>query len=156
VSSAVTVATMSPTSVVPDRTGGVGTDSPRIVCPLVTSSALTVTNACSVGTPEIEKGPSGPVVDAGGPTFTVTPASGLPCGSTPRRFTVVPGSGTTDTITSCAVVVLLPRSTATALSVSVPSVVGAVNVYSYGSDVSTNATWPFTMKVTLATATSSD
>src|SRR3989454_5106112 len=62
VTNEVAAATMSPTSVVPPRTGGAASENPVRVVPLALSDALTMSTGCRVGTPTIENVPSKPVV----------------------------------------------------------------------------------------------
>src|SRR5689334_19588931 len=85
-------ATMSPTSVVPPRTGGTARDDPATVVPLPVSVALTINAVDNVGTPAIEKVPSLAVTLLWPSAVTVTPAIGCPWPSTTRPTTVVNGS----------------------------------------------------------------
>src|SRR5439155_11810454 len=121
----VAAATMSPTSVVPPRTGGAAFDVPDNVVPLLFSVAVTISAGDSVPTPEIEKVPSAPVVLVFPWTPTVTPAIGCSSAVTTRPITVVNGSGITLTCTSLDTPTLDPRSTAFAESVRLPAPTGA-------------------------------
>src|SRR2546422_1451787 len=154
VTNEVAAATMSPTSVVPPRTGGAASENPVRVVPLALSDALTMSTGCRVGTPTIENVPSKPVVPVRPRTPTFTPASGWRSRPTTRPTTVVSGSGMTLTRTVDSPT-FEPRSTALAESVRLPAPTGAVMLNWYGAEVSVNTTAPSTRKLSDTTATSS-
>src|SRR5215813_9759843 len=145
--------TMAPLLVVPSRTGERETN-PVCVTPPITALTLHVILR-TVGTPAMEKDPSRPVVPTIPRQVTVAPATGVPALSTISPATVVPGSGITLTLTSSAVPVLPPRSTAEALRVREETPTGMRTLNWYGEVVTVDTTLPLTSKLTAATAISS-
>src|SRR5687768_9651217 len=97
---------MSPTFVVPDGTGTVGSESPLKGVPAITTEAWTMKLPGAVGTLDSVNVPSPMEVVVKLPTETVAPETGTGpplITRTTRPVTVVSGSGMTLTVTFAAV-----------------------------------------------------
>src|SRR5262245_32724328 len=96
----------------------------------------------AVGTPTRTNEPSEPVDVLKANAVTVAPMTGLPLASTTLPTTIVSGSGRIATTTFVAAPMFPPRSMASAPIVMLDAPTGAVDVNSYGCEVSMKTTAP--------------
>src|SRR5262249_48052134 len=104
----------TPTSVIPPRTGAVGSESVSSIPAGVLTVPLQRTLPWTVDTPGIEKRPSAPALPDTPRHVTTVPGAGLPALSTTNPVTVVPGSGMTWTSAGSDDAALPARSLASA------------------------------------------
>ena len=143
---------ISPTSVIPPRTGCVALERPKASTPPISPCALTIIGPRIVEISGIEKSPLTPETEFAPKVSTSTPGTPPPPPSTTVPTTVVSGSGIT-LIVIVSVVVLPRLSVAVADTSTISTPMGATKSNPKGPSVTVPTASPSTKKSTFSIAT---